>query len=62
METGVDTQDDKWWFNLRTQRVEQGPGSGNADRLGPYDSHDEAAGALQRMRARTETADREDDQ
>ena len=61
MDTGVDTQDDKWWFNLTTQSVEKGPGAGNVDRLGPYDSEAEAAGALSRMHARTEAADSEDD-
>lgn len=61
MDTGVDTHDQQWWFNLKTQAVEQGPGEGNADRLGPYSSEAEAAGALARMHARTESADREDE-
>jgi hypothetical protein len=50
-----------WWFNLRTQEVEQGLGDPNAERLGPYATRDEAAGALGRMHARTEQFDREDD-
>ena len=50
-----------WWFNLRTQKVEQGLGDPNAERLGPYDSQAEAAGVLQRMQARNETMDAEDD-
>jgi hypothetical protein len=50
-----------WWFNLRTQKVEQGLGDPNAERLGPYSSEAEAAGALDRMRARNEAFDKEDD-
>ena len=61
MDTGIDHSNDKWWFNLKTQSVEQGPGHGNADRLGPYDSAEEATGALARMHARTDAEDREDE-
>jgi hypothetical protein len=50
-----------WWFNLRTQQVEQGQGDPNAERLGPYATEAEAAGVLERMRARNEAFDREDD-
>jgi hypothetical protein len=52
---------DQWWFNLRTQQVEQGPGDPDSERLGPYDSREEASGVLARMRRRNEQFDREDD-
>jgi len=50
-----------WWFNLRTQQVEQGPGDPNAERLGPYPTREEAEGVLTRMHERTAQFDREDD-
>jgi len=50
-----------WWFNLRTQQVEQGQGDPNSERLGPYETEAEAAGVLERMRRRNEAFDREDD-
>ena len=42
--------DGQWWFNLRTQQVEEGQGDPNAERLGPYATRDEAEGVLARMR------------
>jgi hypothetical protein len=53
--------DDAWWFNLRTQQVERGEGDPNSERLGPYATHDEAAGAVARMHQRTEAFDADDD-
>jgi hypothetical protein len=50
-----------WWFNLRTQQVEQGLGDPNAERLGPYATREEAEGVLDRMHERTAQFDREDD-
>ena len=52
--------DDEWWFNLVTQHVEQGLGAPNAQRLGPYETEAEAAGALERMRERNEAWDAAD--
>ncbi len=46
--------DDQWWFNLRTQQVERGPGAPNAERMGPYPSEREAADALDLARLRNE--------
>jgi hypothetical protein len=51
---------EEWWFNLRTQQVEEGPGDPNSERLGPYATREEAAGVLARMRARNERFDAED--
>ena len=45
---------EQWWFNLRTSQVEQGDGDPNSQRLGPYDSQEQAQGALDRIRARNE--------
>ena len=53
--------DGDWWFNLRTQQVEQGEGDPNAERLGPYATREEAEGVLGRMHARTEAFDEQDD-
>ncbi len=50
-----------WWFNLRTQTVEQGPGDPNSERLGPYATEAEASGVLERMRTRNEAMDAADD-
>lgn len=52
--------DDQWWFNLRTQKVERGPGAPNAERLGPFASEQEAAEALDRARSRSEAWDAEE--
>ena len=53
--------DGDWWFNLRTQQVEQGLGDHNSERLGPYATREEAQTVLDRMRARNEQFDKEDD-
>jgi len=53
--------EDLWWFNLRTQKVEQGPGDPNSERMGPYATRAEAETALERARARTESWDAEDE-
>jgi hypothetical protein len=61
MDTGVSDVNEQWWFNLKTQQVEQGLGEGNLDRLGPYASRSEAEGALERMHSRTDAQDSDDD-
>ena len=50
----------QWWFCLIHQLVEEGTGCPNASRLGPYDTHDEAATVLERIHAR-ESTDEDDD-
>jgi hypothetical protein len=52
---------DQWWFNLRTQQVEQGPGSPNAERMGPYASQAEAEAALTHAQERNEAWEAQDD-
>jgi hypothetical protein len=61
MDLGIDDADQQWWFNLSTQSVEQGAGSGNHDRMGPYATREEAAGALERARSRNEAFDADED-
>lgn len=54
--------DDKpWYFCLHHLAVEPPDGCANAERLGPYATREEAEGALERARARTEAWDAEDD-
>lgn len=40
---------DKWWYNERTREVEQGPQSLSVDRLGPFDSREDAERAPQKL-------------
>ena len=35
----------EWWFNTKTQQVEEGPQSLAADRVGPFGTREEAARA-----------------
>lgn len=51
----------QWWFCLKHQRVEPEQGCPNKDRMGPYASEQEAAGALQRTKERNEAYDGRDD-
>jgi len=49
-----------WYWCLDHRRVEQGPGCPDKNRLGPYASEQEAAGASARTKARTEAQDARD--
>jgi hypothetical protein len=60
MDLGLEGED-LWWYNLRTQKVEQGPGDPNSERMGPYATRAEAESALDRARERTEAWDAQDD-
>jgi len=51
---------EKWYYCLRHQRVEPELGCAHRDRLGPFDSPDEAATALQRAQARNEAWEAEE--
>ncbi|MCW2897841.1 MAG: hypothetical protein JWO67_106 [Streptosporangiaceae bacterium] len=53
--------DSQWWFCLRHMRVEHGAGCPGKDRMGPYDSKEAAAGALELARQRNEAWRSEDD-
>ncbi|GAB2804992.1 hypothetical protein GCM10027176_07420 [Actinoallomurus bryophytorum] len=48
------SDDGKWFYCLKHKRVEQGPGCPDRDRMGPYDSENEATNALQRAKERNE--------
>ncbi|MCO6005607.1 hypothetical protein NE236_11505 [Actinoallomurus purpureus] len=51
----------KWFFCLKHRKVEHGPGCPNRDRMGPYDTEDEAAHAFERAAQRNEEWRRKDD-
>jgi len=42
----------KYWFNTKTSKVEQGHKSLAMDRIGPFESHEEAANAFEILAAR----------
>ena len=48
-----------WWYNLLTNKVEEGPGAPKSERLGPFETEDAAANALENARARNEKWDQE---
>ena len=50
-----------FWWCLTHGAVEQGAGCPNMERLGPYDTREQAAGALDRTRARTAENDARDE-
>lgn len=47
------TSEEKYWFNLRTGRVERGYESPAVDRAGPFDTEAEAARAPEVIAARS---------
>ena len=46
--------DEKYWFCLTHHAVEGDAGCRNADRLGPYDTAEEASRALEKVEERNE--------
>ncbi|MCQ9366668.1 hypothetical protein NQ038_13180 [Brevibacterium sp. 50QC2O2] len=52
--------DVKYWFNVRTGQVEEGPLSGWENRMGPYDTREEAQAALRTAATRNRDWDDED--
>jgi hypothetical protein len=44
----------KFWFNIKTKKVEQGLKSSSLDRIGPFDSEQEAQNAESLIRKRSE--------
>ncbi|MEZ5115434.1 MAG: hypothetical protein R2737_04120 [Candidatus Nanopelagicales bacterium] len=50
-----------WYYCLVHQRVEPEEGCANAERMGPYDTEDEAAHALERAAERNEQFDADED-
>jgi hypothetical protein len=51
----------RWWFCLKHNTVEHDTGCRAKDRLGPYQTREEAAHALETARQRTEEWDAADD-
>lgn len=47
----------QWWYCLKHQRVEPEDGCANAERLGPFQTQDEAARALEIAAKRNEEWD-----
>ncbi|MGZ4611094.1 MAG: hypothetical protein ACXV2H_12615 [Actinomycetes bacterium] len=54
------TVERQFWWSLTHQRVEEGPGSPNAERMGPYATYEEAASAIDRAKERTAEQDAKD--
>lgn len=50
-----------WYYCLVHQRVEPEDGCANAERMGPYATESEAAGALELAARRNESFDGDDD-
>lgn len=53
-------EDHHYWYNSRTGEVEHGPQSLAMDRIGPFDTAEEAARALDVVRERSEQWAEED--
>ncbi|WP_243074873.1 SPOR domain-containing protein [Microbacterium sp. SS28] len=45
--------EEKYWYNLKTGKVEKGFESPSVDRAGPFDTPEEAAGAPEVLRERS---------
>jgi hypothetical protein len=52
--------DDKFWYNLRTGKVERGMQTPAPDRAGPFDTAEEAARAPEIIRERSRQWDEEE--
>jgi hypothetical protein len=50
-----------WWFCLKHMRVEPDEGCPNKDRMGPYETRDAAANALQTAAERNKEWKKQDD-
>ena len=46
-----DDTDHQFWYNMRTGAVEQGMQSPSSERVGPFATREEAAHALEKLRA-----------
>lgn len=52
--------DDKWYYNVATGEVSQGKQAAWDDRMGPYDSAEEAKSAMETVAQRNKAAEAED--
>lgn len=55
-------EDLKYYYNLETRQVEQGKISSFDNRIGPYDTREEAEHALEIAKERNQVADAYDEQ
>jgi hypothetical protein len=46
------SEESKYWFNIKTKQVEFGLKSSSLDRIGPFDTKQEAANAEEIVRSR----------
>lgn len=49
--------DEKWYYDLATRQVAQGKKASGHNRMGPYDTREEAEHAMERAAARNAAAD-----
>lgn len=54
--------EEKWYFDPKTGEVNLGKEGSWNDRMGPYDTKEEAAKALETAAARTSAADQDDNE
>jgi len=47
----TDDPSNQYWYNLKSGEVEKGYVSASADRVGPFETHEEAEHALEKLRA-----------
>ena len=52
----------RWWYDLVNKRVETDSGGPNSQRLGPFDTEEEAANALETARKRNEEWDNDENE
>lgn len=58
---GIDDSADTYWFNTRTSTVEEGPQSLSIDRIGPFQTREEAERAIEIVEERARRIREEDD-
>lgn len=57
----MSTEEQQFWFNTKTGQVEQGRQSHYSDLMGPYETREAAAKALDTAAARNDAWDDEDE-
>lgn len=55
-------QEKRFWFNTRTSQVEEGPKSLGLDRIGPFDSYEQALRAEEILQERAKQIREEEDE
>lgn len=55
-------QEKRFWFNTRTRQVEEGPKSLGLDRIGPFDSYEQALRAEEIVQERAKQIREEEDE